>query len=813
MFKLAPYRKQIEGFPDLLNYAALVDDGVMLNKDGSLMAGFVFRGVDISSSTVDERNRLTTRISDLLCSFGTGWMLHVEAVRSASPDYLNGEESHFSHPVFAMIDEERRQYFSHVAARFESDYFLFITYMPPSKGKAKIKQWMFETTHQSQSLFSRHLEDFKKKCRDVESRLKPYIPIRPLRAYAINEDDGLGGIHKVYYCELLQKLNSCIGGKDHPIRLPLCPMGIDSIIGGHEFWTGITPNIDGKHIAVVSIDDFPDTSSPNILNHLDKLGFPYRWSTRFSFFDLFDAEKALDKERKKWKQREISFKDQLTKNPMPRINEDAVQMVSQYEQALNVARSGQLKYGHYTSCVILMREDVSQLNHDIEQVVNRIEHLGFKCRVETVNTVEAFLGSLPSDSIHNIRRPLVNTVNLADMLPMSSIWSGSKTNPCPYYPPNSPALMQCSAEGEAAFRLNLHVGDLGHTLVFGPTGSGKSTLLAMLGAQADRYHPNVYIFDKKRSAYALSQCGGTHYDIGLDSKVTFAPLSQLREDFTWCVNYVIQLLEIQGLKPSAKQRNNIEQGLKELAASSVECITLSEFVSIANDGEVIEALTYYTSGVGGDLLNATHDSFISGGLQVFEIEELERMGDKAMLPVLLYIFRRIERSLDGSPSFIFIDEAWIALGHPVFREKIREWLKVLRDANCVVALFTQNLSEAMNSGMLDVLIESCKTKIFLPNENAAQFSEMYQQFGLNNRQIEIIKNAEPKREYYITSPNGNRLFSLDLGELTLSFVGASGKENVAAIKEHVNAHGEDWYQHWLVTRGVIDEQTRLSPEQ
>ena len=812
MFKLAPYRKHIKGMPDLLNYGALVDDGVMVNKDGSLMAGFVFRGVDISSSTVDERNRLTSRISDLLCSFGTGWMVHVEAARKASPEYLNGEPSTFTHPVFAMIDEERKQYFSEVAERYESDYFMFVTYMPPSKGKAKIKQWMFETAHQPQSLFSGHLAHFKKKLRDVESRLKSYISIRPLRAYSAIEDDGKGDTHKVYYCELLQKLNYFISGKDHPIRLPFCPMGVDAIIGGHELWTGITPNINGKHIAVVSIDDFPDNSSPNILNHLDKLGLSYRWSTRYSFFDLFDAEKALEGERKKWKQRIVSFKDQLMKNPSPQINEDAAQMVYQYEQALNAARSGRLKYGHYTSSVILMDDNSHQLSHGVEQVVKRIEHLGFKCRVETVNTVEAFLGSLPGDSIHNIRRPLVSTVNLADMLPMSSIWSGSKTNPCPYYPKNSPALMQCSAEGEAPFRLNLHVGDLGHSLIFGPTGSGKSTLLAMLAAQANRYASNMVIFDKKRSAYAISQCGGTHYDIGVDAEVTFAPLSQLREDFAWCVNYVIQLLELQGLAVTAKQRNDIEEGLNQLKQSSIEHITLGEFVNIANDSDIIEALTYYTSGIGGDLLNSPTDSFTAGGLQVFEIEELERMGDKAMLPVLLYIFRRIERSLDGSPSFIFIDEAWIALGHPVFREKIREWLKVLRDANCVVALFTQNLSEAVNSGMLDVLVESCPTKIFLPNKNAPQFSEMYQKFGLNHRQINIIKDAEPKREYYITSPDGNRLFNLNLGELALSFVGASGKKNVAAIKQHVKTHGKNWYQHWLVTRGVIDEQTRLSIE-
>lgn len=84
MFKTASYRKSIKGMPDLLNYGILCDDGVVANKDGSLTAGFVFRGVDISSSTIEERNHLTSRISDLLVSFGTGWMIHVDAVRQTS---------------------------------------------------------------------------------------------------------------------------------------------------------------------------------------------------------------------------------------------------------------------------------------------------------------------------------------------------------------------------------------------------------------------------------------------------------------------------------------------------------------------------------------------------------------------------------------------------------------------------------------------------------------------------------------------------------------------------------------------------------
>ncbi|NSM26898.1 DUF87 domain-containing protein [Shewanella sp. ZOR0012] len=808
MFKTASYRKSIKGMPDLLNYGILCDDGVIANKDGSLTAGFVFRGVDISSSTIEERNHLTSRISDLLVSFGTGWMIHVDAVRQTSPEYLNQEMSHFSHPVFAMIDAERYDYFSRVAERYESSYYMFVTYMPPSKSKAKIRDWMFEDSLQKKSLFAKSLEIFNRKLRDVQSRLESYIKIRRLLAYKLNDDDG--STH--WYCELLQKINLMVTGVDRPVRLPFVPIGIDSLIGANELWTGLSPKLNKQYLAAISIESFPDQSTPNILNHLDKLGFAYRWSSRYSFFDAFDAEKALEKERKTWSQKVISFKDQLMKTPNPKQNQDAVQMVWQYEQALNDARSGKLKYGHFTPSIIVMNEDREYLDYCCEQIEKTVQHLGFGCRVETVNAVETFLGSLPSDSLHNIRRPLVSTINLADMLPMSSIWSGRLTNPCPFYPPNSPAVMQCSAEGAAPFRLNLHVDDLGHFLVFGPTGTGKSTLLATLAAQTNRYKGcKQFIFDKGRSAYAISQCGGAHYDICIDDKVTFAPLSHLRDDFTWCVNYIIKLLDLRGVKVTAKQRNLIEAGLKDLADSDIEEINISEFLNIANDVEIIEALTFYTIGSAGNLLNSKADTFKDGTLQVFEIEELMNRGSDELIPVLLYIFRQIERGLDGSPAFIFIDEAWVAFGHPIFKAMIVEWLKVLRKANCVVGMFTQSLSDAVKSGVLDVLIESCPTKIFLanPSANTDEVKPIYKKFGLNDRQIDIINNATRKRHYYITSPEGNRLFDLSLGELTLSFVGAGGKEDIARMKELVNEYQDDWYKHWLVERKVLTEQDIL----
>jgi type IV secretion system protein TrbE len=206
----------------------------------------------------------------------------------------------------------------------------------------------------------------------------------------------------------------------------------------------------------------------------------------------------------------------------------------------------------------------------------------------------------------------------------------------------------------------------------------------------------------------------------------------------------------------------------------------------------------------GHLLDADEDGLSLGEFSVFEVEELMNLGEKYALPVLLYLFRRIERSLDGQPAGIILDEAWIMLGHPVFREKIREWLKVMRKANCMVIMATQSLTDAARSGILDVIVESTASKVFLPNVYARDedTANLYKRMGLNSRQIEILATAIPKRQYYYVSEKGRRLFELALGPLALSFVGATDKESLAAIRTLEDKYGDAWVDAWLKQRDL-----------
>lgn len=805
--KLKKHQFKDTGLADLLNYAAVVDEGVIVCKNGSFMAGWLYKAADNASSTPEQQTIISKRLNQALSTLGNGWMIHVDAVRRPATKYSSRNESFFGDDVCEAIDEERRRLFESLGTMYEGYFVITLTWFPPLLAQKKFVELMFDDDNKSKNKKEQTvalIEQFKNEIKTTENKLSTAVDLIRLKGYKLTQEDGSTTTND----DFLRWLQFCITGITQPIQLPNNPMYLDSYLGGKELWGGVIPKIGRKFIQTVAIEGFPLESSPGILNALSEVPVEYRWSSRFIFMDRHEAINHLDKFRNKWKQKIRGFFDQVFNTNSGNIDQDALSMTRDAEAAIAEVNSGLVAMGYYTSNIVLMDENRDRLEEAARVIEKKITQLGFVSRIETINNLDAFFGSLPGHGVENVRRPLINTLNLADLMPTSSIWTGLEKAPCPMYPPNSPCLMHGVTSGATPFRLNLHVRDLGHTFMFGPTGSGKSTHLALLAAQFRRYKGmTIYSFDKGLSMYPITKASnGLHFTVGSDDdKLAFCPLQYLdtKSDRAWALEWIDTILNLNGVITTPLQRNEIDHALNSMNNSDAK--TMSEFVMTVQDDDIRNALKQYTiDGSFGHLLDAAEDGLSMSDFTTFEIEELLNLGDKFALPVLLYLFRRIEADLKGQPAVIFLDEAWIMLGHETFREKIKEWLKVLRKANCIVVMATQSLSDASNSGILDVIVESTATKIYLPNLYAKDedTAALYKRMGLNQKQINILANAIPKRQYYYSSENGRRLYDLALGPLALSFVGASDKESLAVIKQLEQKHGDEWVAHWLASRNI-----------
>jgi len=801
---LKTFRHQPAGFSDLLNYAAVVDDGIVLNKDGSLLSSWLLKGPDLASATPAERNALVHRTSSILSRLGTGWTIQVDAIRTHALPYPARSLSSFPDAISLLIDEERRGLFEQGPPFYESTYCLSLTFHPPVQKEGTLRQYLFTGDQSSKGLADRALQTFKEVTREIIRDLSLLMQVESLGLETICMDQG----SSIVLDHLSAFLSCCISQSRYPVRLPGCAMYLDSVLGAQDLYGGVAPRIEKNHIAVISVDGFPDFTTPNLLSSLDQYDSAYRWNTRFICLDTTDGQREIAKYRRKWQQKTRGFVDQLFKTSKGAINLDALRMAEETDSASSDLSSRKVSFGYYTSVIILMNEDREKLSKDTDNIAAIVNSLGFRARVETLNCMEAYLGSLPGHTVQNVRRPLVSSRTLGDLLPLTSVWPGAASCPSPLFPPDSPPLIIGRAQGTTPFRVNLHVGDVGHTLIFGPTGAGKSTLLSLLIAQFRRYAgARIFAFDKGRSLMPITLAlQGNHYLIG-ESGLKFCPLQSIFEGERGILQasaWIEIAVTLQGISLNPAARKAIHEALQRLSQS--DRVSLHDFRLEVQHREIQEAITFYTiDGPLGHILDEESSSLTLSNLQTFELETVMAMGQEAVIPVLIHLFQRIERSLDGAPSLIVLDEAWLMLGHEVFRGKIREWLKTLRKANCAVILATQSLSDATRSGIVDVLLESCPTMILLPNARAREESSrvFYEAIGLNDRELEIIaQEALPKRDYYYVSPLGRRLFSTDIGEIARAFCGKSDKESLARITELSNIAPTDWAFTWLKEQGV-----------
>lgn len=811
MMNLAEYRKNGASLIDYLPWAALVAPGVVLNKDGSFQRTARFRGPDLDSATPAELVGTTARLNGALRRLGSGWAIFVEAQRNPASGY---PDSRFPDCASALLDIERREQFEDSGVLFESSYFLTFVWLPPAEEASRMESLLYEGRQKTGVDPWELLKSFVDRTDRVLNLIEGFVP------EADWLDDG----------ETLSYLHSTISTKRHRVRVPETPMHLDGLLIDQPLAGGLEPRLGDAHLRPLTIIGFPTMTFPGILDDLNRLAFPYRWSTRAIMLDKTDATKLVTKIRRQWfaKRKSVAaiLKEVMTNEASVLVDTDAANKAADADAALQDLGSDQIGEAYVTASVTVWDADPSIADEKLRLVEKVIQSRDFTCIAEGVNAVEAWLGGIPGHVYANVRQPPLSTLNLAHMIPLSAVWAG----PIEDEHFGAPPLFFARTEGATPFRFSLHVGDVGHTLVIGPTGAGKSVLLAMITLQFRRYeNSQVFAFDFGGSIRAaMLAMNGDWHDLasnaagqGADDPLSLLTLADLSDDVhsvslqplahihhtperAWAADWIVDILLREGVSITPQVKEHLWSALTSLASAPVHERTLTGLSVLLQSSPLKQALLpYCIGGPYGGLLDAEHERLGEASVQAFEIEGL--IGTGAAPAVLAYLFHRIEQRMDGRPTLLLIDEGWLALDDGGFADQLREWLKTLRKKNASVVFATQSLSDIDGSPIAPAIVESCATRLFLPNERAVelQITEIYRRFGLNDRQIEIVARATPKRDYYCQSRRGNRLFELGLGPIALALCAASSKSDQAAIDRIIAEAGrEHFLEAWLAERGL-----------
>ncbi|KHM50668.1 hypothetical protein NZ47_12080 [Anaerovibrio lipolyticus] len=778
---------------------------LICNKDGSLQTTWKYRGPDMDSTEKTQLALVTVQMNKLVMSLDSNWILYYEAQRSPSRDY--DTDSFFPDPVSKAMDEERQRIFSS-GHFYESDFFMTLYWLPRVDNEDKLKDMFIEGKKVNVSTFNEKVETFMSVVEKMFSAfVSLHIPVEVLSAD-----------------ETLTFLHSTFSDKHVKIKNPKKPLLFDHFMYDTPLYGGLAPRIGKKHIRVVSPLQYPGSTYFGMMDKLNKFDFSYRWCVRFACMSKKDNLSVLDKLNRQWTAKlqpiltKILNKLSGTPDDPSQNNKNATIKVYEAKDALDSVEQDITRYGFYSTCIIITDEDADAADEKAKIVRNLLNNSGFEAQIETVNAVDAWLSCIPGAVAHNERMPIISCGNLIHLIPFSAIWAGPMRNEHL----KGPALLYTRTSGNTPFRLDLHIGDVGNSFIVGPTGSGKTVLLNMIEASFRKYKDaTVFVFDKKASSIALTYgVGGNFYDIGnKKAKISFRPLADIDDpnELAWATEWLLYFVEKSNVEVTPEIKGYIRSSLVSVASRPRESRTITLFVQNLQNAKLKEVFypicldnSRGEKGEFGDIFDSEDEESLEfSSWQTFEMDYLMKT-PSIVGPTLLYLFHKIDKIISKgvSPSLIVLDECWAFFDDPVFCPKIREWLREVRKCNAVIVFATQSPGDIVKSSLFNDVINSCVTRIFLPNPMAVEdkVKPMYETFGLNSREIYTIAMATPKSQYYYNSRIGSRIFNLALENcpLSLAYVAINKSDSEKATKIVTEYGKKEFNKHWLKYKGLED---------
>lgn len=808
------YYQKALGLSDKLPYGDFIDEGIIYNKDKSFLTIFAIKPLDLDAATEEEKAYVRNVIHNAFRYFGNGWCLHYIMNRIESAGYIPESECYFKDATTFTLDKERRLQYDEENAHFDDEYVIALSYRPKYDSKyTKFGKFFINEDKENDKESSKglditlNLNMFKDKVLNFQRILGAY----QFRITKMSDD------------EIYSYLAYSVNGIRENLKVPspnyteLCHMlAVNDLVGGSN------PKIGENYFRVISMgENFPLNSYPLMLSELKTLPFEFIWSSRYIFMSKELEDKTLKDV--------ASYHEQGTKDAAKHLSERygsgesgtynraAADYAEQVHKVITEIDKTGKRVGKYTSVIVIFDKNQHDLEDKAKAVSDAISRCSMLGKIETHLSIDAYLSAMPGFVRANIRKWNMKSDNYSDLIPASSVWSGYKKNPSKHYAKNNPVLFYAATSGNTPFRGCLHVEDEGHALVIGTNGA---RVLNFLAAQQRRYKDsNIIIFDNNHSTLPLTYGipESVHYDLGYDESITFKPLEHLdtHEDFTFASEWLIKLCEVNGFAIKPKHINVINDALKivrdeakseQRTMSYYSLHTMPKGEHMAELAEQFKPYTTSSGGFQGGIFDSRKDNLKLESFTVFEMSHLTKMGDTTLIPAVLYLLHMVERRLDGSPTSIYIHNGFSIFKHPVFTGVLDDWLRKIAEKNVQIIIGVDQPADVMKSDIADILMQTCKTKLFTANLNAkGSQRSSYEQMGLNEKQIDLISNALVNQQYYFTNPLGSRLIDFILGDVARTFLTPPRLEDLKVIKQLKQEHGDLFGYEWILHNKLYPE--------
>lgn len=769
MFKIFKTRAKTEKYAqrekpvsDFLPYRCHWDGNTILTKNNELLQvirvnGYSFETAD--DEDLDIRKNMRNLLFKNLSSGNLTLYFHTIRRRHA---LIKDDDAYKFDPTVktpsnfvSYLETEWTKKYSTFES-FSNELYISILYKPDKAGAAILEHFYKQLRQKSdKSAWENDMREMRENLAEITTMV--INTFKDFDAHLLGSKESPFGTQ----CEILEFLAGLVNcGSFAPVIAPR--MEIDKYIPSQRLFFGNRSmearGPKGKRYGgIVSVREYGPTTSAGVFDAF--LQMPFEFVLTQSFVAA-NRTVAINKM-------------QLQQNRMIQAEDKAVSQIAEINEALDMAMSGEIGFGEHHISFLCLDNSLKSLENTLSQVSVELANCGMQPVRERINLEPSYWGQLPGNIDYIVRKSTINTLNLAGFASMHNYPIGQIDNN--HWGEHVTILDTTSG---TPYYFNFHVRDVGHTLIIGPTGAGKTVLMNFLCAQAQKFKPRMYFFDKDRGAEIFIRAlGGVYTEVDPGKKCNFNPLhlEDTGENRTFLLEWLKVLVTTNGETLNAEDIKALTQAIDgnyRLQKHDRRLSNVAAFLGIDGPGTLAGRIAmWHGKGSHAKIFDNEEDGIDLTQASVFGFEMASLLKDPTSLsPVLLYLFHRINLSLDGTRSMIVLDEAWALIDNPVFAPKIKDWLKVLRKLNTFVVFATQSVEDAAKSRISDTLIQQTATQIFLPNLKA---TDVYRTaFMLSEREYNLIKTTDPSLRYFLIKQGVNAV---------VARVNLSGMDNIINV--------------------------------
>jgi type IV secretion system protein VirB4 len=507
-----------------------------------------------------------------------------------------------------------------------------------------------------------------------------------------------------------------------------------------------------KYAAMISLKEYRSATFAGVMDGFLQMPCEFVIAQSFQFSDRMASISKM----------------QLQQRRLVQSEDVAVSQVHEINQALDSAMSGEFGFGEHHISVMVIADSQKELDSYSSEAVVGFANFGATAVRERTNMQATFWAQFAANFGYIVRKSTINTLNLSAFMSLHNYPAG-KTRDNFW----GPALSVFNTTSGTSYFFSFHVRDVGHTMIIGPTGAGKTVLLNFLAAQAQKFKPRTFFFDKDRGAEIFIRAIRGNYLVIDPARTSgFNPfqLEDIPSNRSFLVDWLVALAAPDGIALSPEDMSLLTtavDGAYKLPKEKRKLANVAAFLGVEKPGSLASKVKmWHSGGSRSKIFDNDADLIDFKSARSFGFEMAELLKDKiSMAPALLYLFHRINMSLDGTRTMVVLDEAWALIDNPIFAPRIKDWLKVMRKLNAFVVFATQSVEDAAKSQISDTLVQQTATQIYLPNLKATPVYKSV--FMLSDREYLLVKTTDPGSRFFLIKQDGGGVIArIDLRGMT-----------------------------------------------